>query len=127
MGVTREQLTSEIEFRNLFLGDPSTPAASEGLLRRSSLQYREYADEWKSSAQTAYSDAARELSLEMANIWLEAAMLCEAGLAVNFTERGEVASAARETSPVVVSIKEPEAGGLELTEAARLIAWIKAP
>jgi|SRR5271155_2459674 len=124
----RDHLVSEIAFRNLFLGDPSTPAASEGLLSLSSRQYREYADEWKSSAQTAYSDAARALSLKMASIWLEAAMRCEAGLATSYTERGEEGATAPQASPndSAVKIKEPHAKILELDDAARLIAWIRA-
>jgi hypothetical protein len=88
----REQLAREVEFRKLFLGNPSAPAAGEGLLSLSSRQYQEYADEWKQSAQTASSDAARELALKMAHIWLEAAMQCEAGLATSFTERHEGAA-----------------------------------
>jgi hypothetical protein len=47
----------------------------------------EYADEWKCSAQTAYSDAARELSLKMANIWLEAAMRCRMAASRRSTRR----------------------------------------
>ena len=94
----------------------------------SSRQYREYADEWKSSAQTAYSDAARALSLKMASIWLEAAMRCEAGLATSYTEHGEESATARQASPneSAVKIKEPQAKILELDDAARLIAWIRA-
>jgi hypothetical protein len=123
----RDHLISEIEFKNLFLGDPSTPAATDGLLSLSSRQYREYADEWKASAQTAYSDQARELSFKMVNIWVEAAMRCEAGLATSSTERDEK-SAVCHASPddSVVRIKEPQAEGLELDDAARLIAWIRA-
>jgi hypothetical protein len=123
----RDHLISEIEFKNLFLGDPSTPAASDGLLSLSSRQYREYADEWKSSAQTAYSDHARELSFKMASIWLEAAMRCEAGLATSNTERGEE-GAVRQASPddSAVRIKEPQAEGLGLNDAAQLIAWVRA-
>src|SRR5271168_423938 len=97
----RDHLISEIEFKSLFLGDPSNPAASDGLLSLSSQQYREYADEWTSSAETAYSNHARELSLKMANIWLEAARRCEAGLATSYSERGDEAHAVPETSPVV--------------------------
>jgi len=108
------------------MGDPSDPAASDGLLSLSSRQYREYADEWKSSAEAAYSDHARDLSLKMANIWLEAAMRCEAGLATSHSERGGEAGAVSQVSPAVVSINESRVQGLELTEAARLIAWIKA-
>jgi hypothetical protein len=122
----RDHLVSEIEFKNLFRGDPSSPAASDGLLSLSSRQYREYADEWKSSAQTAYSDAARELSLKMANIWLEAAMRCEVGLATSYTERDEKADTVPQPSPDVVRIKEPQAKISELDDAARLIAWIRA-
>jgi hypothetical protein len=122
----RDHLVSEIEFKNLFRGDPSSPAASDGLLSLSSRQYREYADEWKSSAQTAYSDAARELSLKMANIWLEAAMRCEAGLGTSYTERDEKADTVPQPSPDVVRIKEPQAKISELDDAARLIAWIRA-
>jgi hypothetical protein len=124
----RDHLISEIEFKNLFRGDPSAPAASDGLLSLSSRQYREYADEWKSSAQTAYSDAARELSLKMANIWLEAAMRCEAGLGTPFTERGEEAGTVPQASPddSAVRIKEPQAKNSKLDDAAQLIAWIRA-
>ena len=124
----RDQLVSEIEFRKLFLGNPSTPAASEGLLSLSSRHYREYADEWKQSAQTASSDPARQLSLKMADIWLEAATQCEAGLATNFTERGEEAGAARQASPndSAVRFNEPHVPRLELEEADRLMAWVKA-
>ena len=100
----RERFASEVEFRKLFLGNPSAPAASDGLLSLSSRQYREYADEWKQSALTAYSDPARELSLKMAHIWLEAAMQCEAGLAASFTERDEGAG----------------------DQAGRLMAWVEA-
>jgi hypothetical protein len=123
----RDHLISEIEFKNLFLGDPSTPAASEGLLSLSSRQYREYADEWKSSAQTAYSDHERELSFKMANIWLEAAMRCEAGLGTSYAERGEE-GAVCQASPddSAVRIKEPQAEGLGLNDAARLIGWVRA-
>ncbi len=120
----QDKLASELEFRKLFLGNPNTPAASDGLLRLSSLQYREYADEWKSSAQTAYSDAARELSLKMAKIWLEAAMLCEASLGAGFAERGEEPDAVPDQN--VVRINDPQAPRLELDEADRLMAWIKA-
>jgi hypothetical protein len=123
----RDHFISEIEFKNLFLGDPSTPAASDGLLSLSSRQYRGYADEWKSSAQTAYSDHARELAFKMASIWLEAARRCEAGLATSYAERGEQAGAVPQASPDVIRIKEPQAEGLELDDAAaRLIAWIRA-
>ena len=123
----RDHLISEIEFKNLFLGDPSTPAASDGLLSLSSRQYREHADEWKSSARTAYSDHARELSFKMAKIWLEAAMRCEAGLAESYTERGEE-GAVCQTSPddIAVRIKEPQAEGSGLKDAARLMAWGRA-
>jgi hypothetical protein len=119
-----DKLASELELRKLFLGDPSTPAASGGLLRLSSLQYREYAGGWKSSAQTANSDPARELSLNMANIWLEAAMRCEASLGAGFTERGEEANAVPDRN--VVRIHDPQAPRLELDEADRLTAWIEA-
>jgi hypothetical protein len=121
----RDHFISELEFKNLFLGDPSTPAATDGLLSLSSRQYREYADEWKSSAQTAYSDQARELSFKMANIWLEAAIRCEAGLATSFTERDEK-SAVCQVSPddSVVRIKERQAEALN--DAARLIARVRA-
>ncbi len=124
----RDHLISEIEFKNLFLGDPSSPAASEGLLSLSSRQYREYADEWKSSAQTAYSNAARELSLKMASIWLEAAMRCEVGLGTSYTERAEGAGTVPAALPddSAVRIKEPQAKILELDDATRLIAWIRA-
>jgi hypothetical protein len=122
----RSRLISEIEFRKLFLGDPSTPATSNGLLMLSSRQYREYADEWRSSAVTANSDHARELSLKMANIWLEAAVQCEASLTTSYAERGEEGRVVPKASPDMARIKEPQAKGSERDDAASLIAWIRA-
>jgi hypothetical protein len=79
----REQPVSEDEFEN-----SSAAAASRELSAISSQQYREFANEWKHLARTVSSDHARELSLKMMNIWLEAAMRCEAGLPPRYTERG---------------------------------------
>ena len=78
----RERPISEVEFEN-----PSSAAASRELSAISSQQYREFANEWKALAQVVSSDPARELSLKMMNIWLEAAMRCEAGLPPRYTER----------------------------------------
>jgi hypothetical protein len=83
----REHFAIEIEFRQLFLGDPNRPAESDGLLSVSSRQYRKYAEEWKSLAGAVTSGQACAPSHKMADIWLEAATHCEAGLVARYAER----------------------------------------
>jgi hypothetical protein len=80
----RDSFLSEFEFRKLSSVDPD--AVGDGLLSVSSRQYRQFADEWKSLAHTSSSAQARELAQKMVNIWLEAAVLCEAGLSVSRNE-----------------------------------------
>jgi hypothetical protein len=79
----REQPVSEVEFEN-----SSGSAASRELSAISSQKYRELANAWKSLTQDLSGDHARELSIKMMNIWLEAAVRCEAGLPPRSTERG---------------------------------------
>jgi len=89
---TDAQVLKHIDnFIDVLSGRVSQVPASEGVLSIPPRIYREYADEFKALAGAAVNEHQRALYLQMATIWLEAAIQFEAGIKASdlLVERGE--------------------------------------